>query len=156
MGGRAAEELILEDFTTGAGNDLERATELARKMVCEWGMSDVLGPLVYGQKEEQIFMGRDLGLHRDYSEETAKKIDQEIKRIVEENYEIVLDMIKKKIGLLHDLATELLNKEVLDHFEIDSIVKKFDKKQDASKKGPRRTRSGSRASTLKSKQLPPQ
>ncbi len=156
MGGRAAEELILEDFTTGAGNDLERATELARKMVCEWGMSDVLGPLVYGQKEEQIFMGRDLGLHRDYSEETAKKIDQEIKRIVEENYEIVIDMIKKKIGLLHALATELLNKEVLDHFEIDSIVKKFDKKQDASKKGPRRTRSGSRASTLKSKQLPPQ
>jgi cell division protease FtsH len=157
MGGRAAEELILEDFTTGAGNDLERATELARKMVCEWGMSDVLGPLVYGQKEEQIFMGRDLGLHRDYSEETAKKIDQEIKRIVEENYEIVIDMIKKKIGLLHDLATELLNKEVLDHFEIDAIVKKFDKKQNASKKGPRRTRSGSRASTtLKSKQLPPQ
>ncbi len=143
MGGRAAEELILEDFTTGAGNDLERATELARKMVCEWGMSDVLGPLVYGQKEEQIFMGRDLGLHRDYSEETARKIDQEVKRIVEENYEIVIDMIKKKIDLLHDLATELLNKEVLDHFEIDAIVKKFTKKEDASKKGPRRTRSGS-------------
>jgi cell division protease FtsH len=156
LGGRAAEELVLDDFTTGAGNDIERATDLARKMVCEWGMSDALGPLTYGQKEEQIFLGRDFAVHNDYSEETAKKIDTEVKKIVEDNYEIVKDMINNRIDLLHALATELLNKEVLDHFEIDEIVKKFPKKPIASQKGPRRTRSGPRSSTSKGRQTPPQ
>ena len=82
LGGRAAEELILKDFTTGAGNDIERATNLARKMVCEWGMSDEMGPLSYGKKEEQIFLGREFATHKDYSEETAQKIDKEVSRIV--------------------------------------------------------------------------
>ena len=87
LGGRAAEELILKDFTTGAGNDIERATNLARKMVCEWGMSDEMGPLSYGKKEEQIFLGREFATHKDYSEDTAKKIDKEVSRIVMTGYE---------------------------------------------------------------------
>ena len=78
LGGRAAEELILKDFTTGAGNDIERATTLARKMVCEWGMSDEMDPLSYGKKDEQIFLGREFATHKDYSEDTARKIDREV------------------------------------------------------------------------------
>ena len=87
MGGRVAEELIFHDPTTGAGNDIERATELARKMVCEWGMSERLGPLAFGIKDEQIFLGRDLGQQKDYSEVTAVAIDEEIKRMVTHGYE---------------------------------------------------------------------
>ena len=86
LGGRIAEEITRGDITTGAGNDLERATELARKMVCEWGMSDALGPLTFGKKEEQIFLGREIAQHQDYSEDTAVRIDQEVKRIVIDNY----------------------------------------------------------------------
>src|SRR5439155_13727983 len=86
MGGRIAEELFLNEITTGAGNDIERATEMARKMVCEWGMS-ALGPLTFGKKEEQIFLGRELAQHRDFSEETAREIDSEGRRIVKTGYE---------------------------------------------------------------------
>ena len=87
LGGRIAEELTLDSLTTGAGNDLERATELARRMVCEWGMSDAMGPLTFGKKEEQIFLGREIAQHQDYSEDTALKIDHEVKRFVTDNYE---------------------------------------------------------------------
>ena len=87
LGGRIAEELTIGSITTGAGNDLERATELARRMVCEWGMSEAMGPLTFGKKEEQIFLGREIAQHQDYSEDTAVKIDQEVKRIVTDNYE---------------------------------------------------------------------
>ena len=87
LGGRIAEELTTGDITTGAGNDLERATDLARRMVCEWGMSDSMGPLTFGKKEEQIFLGREIAQHQDYSEDTALKIDAEVKRIVTDNYE---------------------------------------------------------------------
>ena len=86
LGGRIAEEMARGDMTTGAGNDIERATELARKMVCEWGMSDALGPLTFGKKEEQIFLGREIAQHQDYSEDTAMRIDQEVRRIVMDNY----------------------------------------------------------------------
>ena len=86
MGGRIAEELTFNSMTTGAGNDIERATELARKMVCEWGMSEAMGPLTFGKKEEQIFLGREIAQHQDYSEDTAIKIDKEVKRIVTDNY----------------------------------------------------------------------
>src|SRR5204862_2033443 len=86
MGGRLAEELFLNQMSTGAGNDIERATEMARKMVCEWGMS-ALGPLTFGKKEEQIFLGREINQHRDFSEETAMKIDQEVRRFVDEGYQ---------------------------------------------------------------------
>ena len=87
LGGRIAEEITMDSLTTGAGNDLERATELARRMVCEWGMSDAMGPLTFGKKEEQIFLGREIAQHQDYSEDTALKIDQEVKRFVTENYQ---------------------------------------------------------------------
>lgn len=122
LGGRAAEELILKDFTTGAGNDIERATNLARKMVCEWGMSDALGPLSFGKKEEAIFLGREFATHKDYSEETAEKIDGEIARIVTMGYERAKHIIETNLEKLHCLAEELLEKEVLNAVEIDAII----------------------------------
>jgi len=122
LGGRAAEELVLHDFTTGAGNDIERATNLARKMVCEWGMSDRMGPLSYGKKEEQIFLGREFATHKDYSEETAKNIDAEIISIVTRNYERSKKLLTDHIDLLHKLAGELLEKEVLSGSEIDAFI----------------------------------
>ncbi len=122
LGGRAAEELVLHDFTTGAGNDIERATELARKMVCEWGMSDNMGPLTYGKKEEQIFLGREFATHKDYSEETAKKIDVEVSKIVRDGYERSKTLLSEKIDVLHNLAQELLSKEVLNADEVDVIM----------------------------------
>jgi cell division protease FtsH len=122
LGGRAAEELVLDDFTTGAGNDIERATNLARKMVCEWGMSDKLGPLSYGKKEEQIFLGREFATHKDYSEETAKNIDAEIIAIVMRNYERAKKLLGEHIALLHKVAGELLVKEVLTGAEIDEMI----------------------------------
>ncbi|MCX5835962.1 MAG: ATP-dependent zinc metalloprotease FtsH, partial [Deltaproteobacteria bacterium] len=123
LGGRAAEELILKDFTTGSGNDIERATNLARKMVCEWGMSEEMGPLSYGKKEEQIFLGREFATpHKDYSEETAERIDKEISRIVSERYEIAKRILSDHMDVLERLASELLEKEVLNSTEIDQII----------------------------------
>jgi cell division protease FtsH len=123
MGGRAAEELVMNSQTTGAGNDIERSTEIARKMVCEWGMSKKLGPLSFGQKEEQIFLGREFAQHRDYSEETARLIDDEIRTIITESYEKAKDIIQKNMATLHQLASTLLEKEVLDGNQIDQIIK---------------------------------
>jgi cell division protease FtsH len=122
MGGRAAEGLVLKRFTTGAGNDIEKATELARKMVCEWGMSEALGPLAFGQKEEQIFLGREISQHRDYSEKTAQEIDQEIRGIVMSCYERAEQVLKKNIHRLHALAKTLLERESLTGDEIDQII----------------------------------
>ncbi len=122
LGGRAAEELVLKDFTTGAGNDIERATNLARKMVCEWGMSAKMGPLSYGKKEEQIFLGREFATHKDYSEETAKNIDQEVMSVVTRNYELAKKLLSDHIDLLHKIAGELLEKEVLTGAEIDALI----------------------------------
>ena len=122
LGGRAAEELVLKDFTTGAGNDIERATNLARKMVCEWGMSDVMGPLTYGKKDEQIFLGREFATHKDYSEETAKCIDQEITKIVAESYERAKQLLTHHMDALNNIAAELIEKEVLNAAELDAII----------------------------------
>ena len=122
LGGRAAEEIVREDVSTGAGNDLERATDLGRKMVCDWGMSEKLGPLTFGKKEEQIFLGREIAQHRDYSEDTAIKIDQEVRRIVMENYERAKKLLSENLDLLHRLAKELLDREVLDNNEIEKII----------------------------------
>lgn len=122
LGGRAAEEIVLHDFTTGAGNDIERATNLARKMVCEWGMSETLGPLSYGKKEEQIFLGREFATHKDYSEETAKNIDAEVKSLVMGNYEKAKNLLNGNIDILHKIASELLEKEVLNGNEIDVLI----------------------------------
>lgn len=122
LGGRAAEELVLNHTTTGAGNDIERATDLARKMVCEWGMSDKMGPLTFGKKEEEIFLGREIAKHRDYSEHTAGEIDNEVKRLVLENYERAKTIIKDNMRGLKAIAEALLEKEVLDAPEINKIL----------------------------------
>jgi len=122
LGGRAAEELVLKDFTTGAGNDIERATNLARKMVCEWGMSEVMGPLTYGKKDEQIFLGREFATHKDYSEETAQRIDREITKIVSDGYARAKQLLTDHMDALHKIAAELIEKEVLNAAELDAII----------------------------------
>ncbi|MBW1701864.1 MAG: ATP-dependent zinc metalloprotease FtsH [Deltaproteobacteria bacterium] len=122
MGGRAAEEIVLDVQTTGAGNDIERASEIARKMVCNYGMSQELGPLTFGKKEEQIFLGREISQHRDYSEETAQKIDLEVKSIVTGAYQKTSQLIKDNLDTLHRMANSLLEKETLDSHDIDEIM----------------------------------
>ncbi len=123
FGGRAAEELVLGHMTTGAGNDLEKATELARRMVCEWGMSDRLGPLTFGRKEEQIFLGRDFTQVQDYSEHTALAIDEEVHRIIQESYQKAKSLLAENIELLHAMAERLLERESLDGAEIEEIIR---------------------------------
>jgi cell division protease FtsH len=125
FGGRVAEELVLEHMTTGAGNDIEKATDLARRMVCEWGMSEKLGPMTFGKKEEEIFLGRDFTQKVDYSENTAIEIDAEVRRIIQESYHRAKDLLKSNLRLLHKVAETLLEKEVLDGSEIDAIVRDF-------------------------------
>ncbi len=122
LGGRAAEELVLETCTTGAGNDIERATELARKMVCEWGMSDVMGPLSFGKREEQIFLGRELSQHRDYSEQTAQAIDEQVRLLVTEAHQKSRSILQENLDTLHELAEALLADETLDGEEVEAIV----------------------------------
>ena len=122
MGGRVAEELVFKNYTTGAGNDLERATDLARKMVCEWGMSEKLGPLTFGKKDEEIFLGREIATRRDFSEQVALEIDHEVKRLVIENYERTKRMLTDRMRTLKALAEALLEKEVLDSPDIDRII----------------------------------
>src|SRR5881396_330603 len=122
MGGRVAEELVFNQITTGAGNDIERATDLARKMGCEWGMSDELGPLTFGKKDEEIFLGREIATRRDYSEDIALKIDTEVKRLVTENYDRAKRMLRENMAALKALAEALLEKEVLEAGEIDQII----------------------------------
>jgi cell division protease FtsH len=122
LGGRIAEEITMNSLTTGAGNDLERSTELARRMVCEWGMSDAMGPLTFGKKEEQIFLGREIAQHQDYSEETALKIDQEVKRFVTDNYERSHKMLSDSKEILVKIADALLAREVLDADQVRRLV----------------------------------
>jgi cell division protease FtsH len=121
MGGRIAEELFLNVMSTGAGNDIERATEMARKMVCEWGMSD-LGPMTFGKKEEQIFLGREIAQHRDYSEDTAIKIDQEVRKLVNKGYTMAKQILSDNRDTLERIARALIEREVLDANEIKMLV----------------------------------
>jgi cell division protease FtsH len=121
MGGRSAEEIFLGHITTGAGNDIERATEIARKMVCDWGMSS-LGPLAFGKKEEAIFLGREIAQHRDYSEDTAIRIDQEVRRIVTKAYESARHILETNHDVLERVAQALLDREVLDAAEIGLLM----------------------------------
>ena len=122
LGGRAAEEVALNHMTTGAGNDLERATEVVRKMVCEWGMSERLGPLTFGKREEHIFLGKEIAKHKDYSEKTAEEIDAEIRRIVSEAYSEAKGLLEENYDLLERLANRLLEKETLSSEEIDRLI----------------------------------
>ena len=122
LGGRIAEDKIFNEVTTGAGNDLERATDMARKMVCEWGMSDKLGPLTFGKKEEQIFLGKEIGQQRNYSESTAVEIDNEIRRIVDENCEKATKLLADNIETLKRIAENLLERETLDTVDLTAIL----------------------------------
>jgi len=122
FGGRIAEKIIFDEITTGAGNDLERATALARKMVCEWGMSDELGPLTYGKKEEQIFLGREIAQHRDFSEETARQIDLAVKKIILEASNKVSELLEGHRDILKRMADELLDKETIVLEDIQRIL----------------------------------
>ena len=124
LGGRLAEELIFDEITTGAGNDLERATDVARKMVCEFGMSSEMGPLTFGKKEEQIFLGREISQHRDYSEHTAIKIDDEVRSIVLAANDKARKLMAENIDTLKALAEALLEKETIDQRDISEVLKK--------------------------------
>jgi len=135
MGGRIAEEIALNTQTTGASNDIEKASEIARKMVCEYGMSEKLGPLSFGKKEEEIFLGREITQHRDYSEETARKIDEEVNNVVSENYQKTHRLIKDNLDTLSNLARALLEKETLNGHEIEEIMGNKRRKRQ-----PRKTR----------------
>jgi len=123
LGGRVAEKLIFNQLSTGAGNDIEKATELARKMVCEWGMSEKMGPLTFGKKEEEIFLGREIAKHRDYSEQTAQQIDEEVKSIVLHAEKRAEELLSANVEKLHLLANALLEKEILDGEEIDKVLR---------------------------------
>jgi cell division protease FtsH len=122
LGGRIAEEITMGSITTGAGNDLERATDLARRMVCEWGMSDAMGPLTFGKKEEQIVLGREIAQHQDYSEDTALRIDQEVKRFVTTNYERARALLTEHKQRLLDIAEALLARETLDAEQVRRLA----------------------------------
>ena len=122
MGGRAAEDLILNEITTGASNDIERATSIARRMVCEWGMSDTLGPMAFGKKNEEIFLGREIQSHRDYSEETAEKIDHEVVSIIKNAQDSAKTILEDNINLLHLMAKELLEHETIDESDIKVMM----------------------------------
>jgi len=121
MGGRCAEEIFMNRMTTGAGNDIVRATELARKMVCEYGMSE-LGPLTYGKKEEQIFLGREIAQARDYSDDTAQQIDQAVRRLVDEGYKSAHEILEQNQDVMHRMAAALLERETLDAAEIELLI----------------------------------
>jgi cell division protease FtsH len=142
MGGRVAEELVFGQITTGASNDIQVATDLARKMVCEWGMSEKLGPLHFGRREEMVFLGRDFAEHKDYSEQTAIEIDSEVRRIVTESYERAKAVVMEHLDKLKGLAEALLDYETLDGAEIDTIFagKALTRRQTVSTAAERRER----------------
>jgi cell division protease FtsH len=130
LGGRAAEEMIFQHFTTGAGHDLERATDLARKMVCNWGMSDELGPVTFGKRDEHIFLGREFAQSKDFSEETARLIDHAIKNLIVSAYQRAQDLLTAHRDELQAIAQSLLDKETLDGKEIDGLIASFGKTED--------------------------
>ena len=123
LGGRMAEKIVFNQFTTGAGNDLERATTIAKKMVCEWGMSDRIGPVHYAAKQEEVFLGREISQPRDHSEETAQLIDTEIRRILLDAEKEAENLLRENLELLNRLAKVLLDREVLDGEELDMVMR---------------------------------
>ncbi len=123
FGGRTAERLVFNELTTGAGNDIERASNLARKMVCEWGMSDKMGPITYGAKEEELFLGREITKHQNYSDDTGRTIDEEVKKIISVAEKRATTILTENIDKLHALSTILLEREILDSEEIDKVLR---------------------------------
>lgn len=138
LGGRAAEQLIFNELTTGAGDDIEKATVIARKMVCEWGMSDVLGPMTFGKKNEEVFLGREIQSHRDFSESTARMIDEEVVRIIRKAQRAAVTLLEDNVTILHTMAEGLLKYETLDSKDINRIMD--GKKLTRSKNGPPKKR----------------
>ncbi len=149
LGGRAAERLVFDDYTNGAATDIKQATDIARKMVCDWGMSEKIGPLALGKREEEVFLGREIATHRDFSDATALEIDREVKRIVMNAQKIALDLLQEHMEQLHRLAGALLEREILDGEEIDLVIqgkklppahqKRTDgKRVGSARRGPRR------------------
>lgn len=153
LGGRVAERIEFNELSTGAGNDIERATLIARKMVCEWGMSDRLGPIAFGKKQEEVFLGRDIGHQRDFSERTAQEIDREVRRIVGEAEQEAEKLLRANLDKLTALALALLDREILDGSEIDSIL--AGKKLPQLKNKAQEHTSTSSSTTAKSKPRPP-
>ncbi|HEV8128453.1 MAG TPA: cell division protein FtsH, partial [Candidatus Eisenbacteria bacterium] len=123
MGGRAAEQLVLNHFTTGASDDIRRATLIARRMVCEWGMSERLGPLTFGTREEYVFLGKEISQHRDYSEKTAIMIDEEVRNLVEGAYNKARQLLSDNVEKLHVIALALLEREVLDGDQLERLLR---------------------------------
>lgn len=123
LGGRVAEELILDQMTTGASNDIERATKMARNMVCKWGMSDKLGPMTFGESNDQVFLGKELGQHKDFSEDTARLIDSEVRRIIDTAHDIARKLLSENKDMLHKIAEALLERETISGNDIDIIMK---------------------------------
>ena len=148
FGGRAAEELVFGHMTSGAGDDIAKATELARKMVCEFGMSKELGPMTFGKREEQVFLGRDIAHHKDYSEHTAIEIDREVRRIIDDAYQKARQLLSDHSPLLHAVAERLLEKEVLDGAEVDAMVKAFKEGRQMPASAPAPDGSGRAASEV--------
>jgi len=124
-GGRIAEQIIFDEITTGAGNDIERASAMARKMVCEWGMSDGLGPLTYGKKEEQIFLGKEIGQSRDFSEDTARQIDLAVRKIVDNAIKVVTGLLEENQDILTRMAEDLLEKETIVLDDIEEMIEEL-------------------------------
>jgi cell division protease FtsH len=122
LGGRAAESMIFNELTTGAGDDIEQATKIARKMVCEWGMSENLGPMTFGKKNEEIFLGREIQSHRDYSETTAKLIDTEVVKVIRKAEKSAKQILKKNDKILHAMASALLKHETIDLKDVKNIL----------------------------------
>jgi cell division protease FtsH len=123
FGGRVAEEIVFKRISTGASNDIKKATDLAQQMIRSWGMSETLGPLSYAKDEEQVFLGREIAQHRDYSEDTAKKIDAEINNLVMQSYERARSVLTEYIDVLHKLAEQLLEKETILGAELDELIR---------------------------------
>ncbi len=123
FGGRVAEEIVFDRISTGAADDISQATELARKMVCAWGMSEALGPLSYAQEKEQIFLGREIAQHRDYSEQTAQKIDEEIESLIGDSCDRARKILNESMDILHKLAKLLLEKETVTGSELDDLIR---------------------------------
>jgi cell division protease FtsH len=122
-GGRVAEEIVMDEMTTGASNDIEKATELARKMVCEWGMSDSMGPVTYSTPNEEVFLGMDITQRREYSEATAGSIDAEVRNILSGAYKKARALLNEHLAILHKMAAALLEKEVLDNTDIQKLLR---------------------------------
>jgi cell division protease FtsH len=136
LAGRVAEEIVFNRITTGAGNDIERATKMARKMVCEWGMSETVGPISMGDGSSEVFLGRDMATHKDYSEETARQIDAEIKRIVMHAHDTAKELLTGNIEILHGLSQALIERETLTGSEVDMIMQGKDLPETPSEPAP--------------------